>query len=824
MNMYRHSVMLAAVLVLLGGTGALGGEVVNFERVGYGVDGGGKFDPQSFSKLAPWPDVDGKMLYSGCYDPTPLIPAPLGHDRCFITVSLAQPDHPQRLSTTFGFDPIASPPPPPGHVVWQKDYRFPNLPAKAPCHVDWADAAIAAGTSAPACWDPGWNTHTHYVARGPGKLLAVNQEFYRAGTNRQSNYHGVKFYDVSDPAHPRFLSYWEAPASPPDSATGVSPDAYGVHHFNFSGNYLFLGSEYQGYVGKILVILDLSDPTHPREVSHWGIAGQKTPEEDAIRNWDQRFQFWLPVVKQANGRWTKHVGMHYVTVYGDIAYLSYHQAGLVILDVSDKARPKLLSHTDYLVPGAEPDTPDRAACEAAAGGQRAACGNAHSAKLVPGRPDLLVMTDEYFSCPWGHMRIFDVADPTKPRVLSHMTIPATLDCDPRAPQQAADAARYPRRGPSTHIGNAWNRSLYFVAWYGAGLYAIDIADPVHPKEVGHYHYRLGDDYGNTEPRFAGADTYDVIFGDDDRLYVSDGTAGMRVLRYTGPAGRRVRDATASADRIIISGASGQLGELVVQELLARGVAPSNLILVSRTPAKLAEFRKLGADVRFGDVDQPESLPAAYAGGTRMLMISLGGRPDTAPRPPRHKLAFDAAVKAGVQHIVYTSFIGADKGGSFLADDHQKSENFLKASGARWTILRNGVYADYQVPRAVQMVATGKAAVTADEPKSALVARVDCAAAAAGALLGSQFENQAFDITGPELVNGRDVARLASEITGRAIEVVVQAEPAGGPPGGMPPVPPTVSDAVARLAGRPAMSLRAVLEANRAPLRAAVPRQ
>jgi NAD(P)H dehydrogenase (quinone) len=291
----------------------------------------------------------------------------------------------------------------------------------------------------------------------------------------------------------------------------------------------------------------------------------------------------------------------------------------------------------------------------------------------------------------------------------------------------------------------------------------------------------------------------------------------------GIGGAPAHAATASTDKIIISGASGQLGELVVKELLARGVAPANLILVSRTPEKLEEFRKLGASVRFGDVDAPESLPAAYAGGTRMLMISLGGVPGTSLRPPRHKLAFDAAVKAGVKHIVYTSFIGADKGGSFLADDHQKSENFLKASGARWTILRNGVYADFQVRRAVQMVATGKATVTPDEPRSALVARADCAAAAAGALLDGRFENQAFDITGPELVNGRDVARLASEITGRAIEVVVQAASGSGVPGGMPPVPPTVSDAVAKLAGRPPMSLRAVLEANRAQLLAAVPR-
>ena len=83
------------------------------------------------------------------------------------------------------------------------------------------------------------------------------------------------------------------------------------------------------------------------------------------------------------------------------------------------------------------------------------------------------------------------------------------------------------------------------------------------------------------------------------------------------------------DVYIISGASGQLGELAIREFLARGVPAKNLILVSRTPAELAEFARLGASTRFGDVDKPESLADAYKGGTRMLMISLGAAPGSA---------------------------------------------------------------------------------------------------------------------------------------------------------------------------------------------------
>ena len=314
--------------------------------------------------------------------------------------------------------------------------------------MDWDDPAIAAGTEAPACWDPGWNTHTHYVQNGPGGILAVNQERYRRGTTRQPNYHGVKFYDISDRANPRFLSYWEAPTSPPDPESGVYPDSRGTHHFNWDGPYLYHGVEYEGYVSKILVILDVTDPSNPVEAGKWWIPGQKTPEEDAIRDWEQQPSFNRPIVRTEDGKWTKHVGMHYATVQDDVAYLSYHQGGLVILDVSDRSNPQLLSRTDYLLPGADDTNPDIAACQQAAGREEAACGNTHAAKPVPGT-DLLMVSDEYFTCPYGHVRIFNVADPSNPELLSHYLTDENTQCDPSSPMQPADATRFPRRPASS---------------------------------------------------------------------------------------------------------------------------------------------------------------------------------------------------------------------------------------------------------------------------------------------------------------------------------------------------------------------------------------
>lgn len=278
--------------------------------------------------------------------------------------------------------------------------------------------------------------------------------------------------------------------------------------------------------------------------------------------------------------------------------------------------------------------------------------------------------------------------------------------------------------------------------------------------------------------------------------------------------------TPPGEKLVIAGASGQLGELTVRALLQQGVPARNLILVSRTPEKLAEFAALGAVTRYGDVDHPDTLAAAFAGGDRLLLISLGfSSPDAGPRPERHRRAFDAAVKAGVHHIVYTSYLGVGRGQDWLAVDHGRSEAYLRASGAKWTALRNAFYADMLVEDALKMAANGRASARPGDPAQAPLTRADCAAAAAGALLGGdRFDNQALDITGPAAVTVRDVARIVGEITGRGIEVVEDA-PASGP-GGFAPPPAVVSDAVQRLTGRAPTTVRALLEAHRAGLLAA----
>jgi NAD(P)H dehydrogenase (quinone) len=273
---------------------------------------------------------------------------------------------------------------------------------------------------------------------------------------------------------------------------------------------------------------------------------------------------------------------------------------------------------------------------------------------------------------------------------------------------------------------------------------------------------------------------------------------------------------ATQDKIIVSGASGQLGGLVVKGLLARGVPAKNLILVSRTPDTLAEYAKQGAAVRFGDFEKPESLAAAYAGGTRMLLISVGF--SKVPRPEMHRRAIDAAKAAGVKQIAYTSWIALSKGDvSGLGADHSATEEILKKSGVAYTFLRNSIYQDAVLASAAKMVAEGKVTAVPNENKIGYVTREDCAAAAAAVLSTPGHDNKAYDITGPELVGQAELAVAASAASGKPVQVV-QPEPGAPPPrafGG--PAASIVSGDVQKLTGRAPTSIKAFLEANKAKL-------
>ncbi len=284
-----------------------------------------------------------------------------------------------------------------------------------------------------------------------------------------------------------------------------------------------------------------------------------------------------------------------------------------------------------------------------------------------------------------------------------------------------------------------------------------------------------------------------------------------------PATAASRKRATAGGKIIVSGAAGHLGELTIRDLLARGIPANRLILVSRTPDRLESWARQGASVRFGDFTRAESLPAAFAGGRQMLLISIGFGP--MPRPQAHQNAIGAAKAAGVEHIAYTSWIGLSRGDrSGLGADHYQTEESLKQSGIAWTMLRNSIYMEETLPQAARMIAAGRAEVPRQDSHIAYVAREDCAAAAAAVLATSGHDDRAYDITGPQLIDTRDIAQMASAATGKPIRIE-NAPPSAAPPrrlyGG--PSVAVLSDAVAQLTGRPAVSLKTFFESHRAEL-------
>lgn len=222
--------------------------------------------------------------------------------------------------------------------------------------------------------------------------------------------------------------------------------------------------------------------------------------------------------------------------------------------------------------------------------------------------------------------------------------------------------------------------------------------------------------------------------------------------------------------IVITGASGSYGRQVTELLLAKMPA-RELILVTRNPTTLAPLAARGAQVRFGDFDKPETLVPALAGAEKMLLIStlaVGAR-----RQRQHSAAIEAAGKAGIKHIVYTSSVGIHpKSPSFACVDHYFTEELLRRSGMAFTFLRDAQYAEIVATMIMPMaIRTGKLVMSTGDGCMAFVSKKDCVASAAAVLSSPGHEGAAYEITGPELYTFADAAALASELSGKPVEYV-----------------------------------------------------
>ncbi|HEX7301538.1 NmrA family NAD(P)-binding protein [Lentzea sp.] len=200
--------------------------------------------------------------------------------------------------------------------------------------------------------------------------------------------------------------------------------------------------------------------------------------------------------------------------------------------------------------------------------------------------------------------------------------------------------------------------------------------------------------------------------------------------------------------ILITGATGQLGNAVVRYVLDR---TSEQVIVSvRNPEK---FTLTGVEVRQGDFEQPETLD--FTGADKLLIVS-GEAPDTDTRIQQHENAIAKAVEAGVGHIFYTSITDADTSTVGVAVVHKATEEAIKATGITYTFLRNGMYHENYVGA----LSGETVAVSTKDGRVASAARDDYALAAAVALTTEGHENQTYELTGstswsfPELAGDR----------------------------------------------------------------------
>jgi NAD(P)H dehydrogenase (quinone) len=214
--------------------------------------------------------------------------------------------------------------------------------------------------------------------------------------------------------------------------------------------------------------------------------------------------------------------------------------------------------------------------------------------------------------------------------------------------------------------------------------------------------------------------------------------------------------------IVVTGATGALGRLVLAGLIDGDVATDTVGLV-RDPAKAAD---LGVPVRVGSYDDPASLRGAFDGADKVLFISGS---EVGKRVDQHRAVVDAAKAAGVPHLVYTSVLHADTSPLGLAAEHKATEEMIRAADIPFTFLRNSWYTEMYAPTFQQAAATGSFIGSAGAGRVGSAARADYAEAAVAVLLGTGHENKAYELAGDEPWSYSDLAAAVAQVSGKDVE-------------------------------------------------------
>ena len=214
--------------------------------------------------------------------------------------------------------------------------------------------------------------------------------------------------------------------------------------------------------------------------------------------------------------------------------------------------------------------------------------------------------------------------------------------------------------------------------------------------------------------------------------------------------------------LIITGATGHLGRLVVESLLTRGTDASDIVATGRSIDRLADLAARGVAVAELDYSRPETVAAVVKSGDTLLLVSAS---EPGNRAALHAAVIEAAKSAGVARIVYTSAPAATTSALVLAPDHKATEESLVASGVPFTILRNGWYTENYAGEVEKGRENGEIVASVGDGRIASASRKDYADAAAVVLAGSGFEGKTFELSGDVAWSFDDLAAAIAAIVG-----------------------------------------------------------
>ena len=313
-------------------------------------------------------------------------------------------------------------------------------------------------------------THSH-KARICGNTLVINVEQYGGGGDGRA---GLALYDIVNPLAPKEIVFY--------SMGGLSTGGSGVHRFQLdcSRKLIYASGSADGFQGNFTMIIDISDPAHPREVGRW----------------------WFPGQHRAGGEkpaWSGgSIRTHHPLRMGNRLYVSLWFGGFAILDISDITKPRLISHVNYHNGDSSPT---------------------HTALPVGHKimgKDWLIVFDEELGGgdPPAFMRVFDISDEKQPKQVGKFQVSR----DP----SGKTGGRFGAHQPHEHVGRD---NLVYGAWFSGGLRVIDISNPYLPQDVGHYIPKPG-----KGERYAQSN--DVFVDHRGFIYLIDRIQGMDILRFT----------------------------------------------------------------------------------------------------------------------------------------------------------------------------------------------------------------------------------------------------------------------------------------------------